>query len=370
MFTAKDQNGRDVVVTRGNVAFLKARRDQYTCGCCAERLILKAGEINMPHFAHLASSKCRFASEGESERHLSGKKYFLEWLILQDRQADVEVYLRDIKRQADILVDGRTVIEYQCSTVPVQELRQRTEDYHMAGLCVHWVLGQDIRMLKGRYYLTAFQQAFIKQAPNLGYYLMQYLPEVNRWTVLYHITMDTTNRFYARAMTFDGRVGVSVIKKALERIKYATFYVKRDLAFERQKQCYFYTRFKKQSGFLKDVYEQGYYLQHLPMEVGVSLPMQFRVKTPAMEWQFYLWNLFFRTLGVGDSFGMASVLPIFEKQVVRMPLIWDEDREGLCLAYLQFLCKQGILRTNGAGRYTMMRQMTELMNEEARFLDV
>ncbi|MBC1434787.1 competence protein CoiA family protein [Paenilisteria rocourtiae] len=370
MFTAKDQDGRDIVVTRGNVAFLKAGNNQYTCGCCEEKLILKAGEINIPHFSHLASSKCRFASEGESERHLSGKKYFLEWLILQDFQADVEVYLRGIKRQADILVDERTVIEYQCSTVPVHELRQRTEDYHLAGLGVHWILGQDIRMVKGRYYLTTFQQAFIKQKSNLGYYLVQYLPEINCWTLLYHITMDTINRFYARSMTFDGRVGFDVIKKAIGRIKYATFYVKRDLAFERQKQCYFYTRFKKQSLFLKDLYEQGYYLQHLPIEIGVVLPMQFRVKTPAMEWQFYLWRDFFRGMDCEESFQLDHLLTVFVKNVVPMPLIWDEDRTELCLAYLQFLCKQGILRRSSAGYYTMSRQMKELVNDEAYFLDI
>ncbi|MBC6316671.1 competence protein CoiA family protein [Listeria grandensis] len=370
MFTAKDQFGHDVVVTRGNVAFLKKQRNQYSCGCCAERLILKAGEINMPHFAHLASSKCRFASEGESDRHLGGKKYFLEWLILQDRQADVEVYLRDIKRQADILVDGRTVIEYQCSTVPVKELQQRTEDYLMVGLCVHWILGQDIRMVKGRYYLTAFQQAFIKCDPKLGYYLVQYLPENNRWTLLYQITMDTANRFYARAMTFDGRVRLDVIKKGVQRIKYATFFVKRELAFERQKQCYFYARFKKQSPFLRDVYEQGYYLQNLPMEVGVVLPTQFRVKTPALEWQFYIWQSFLRMLDIGDSFQLERVLVLFDKHVVWMPLIWNEDRRTLCMEYMHFLCKQGVLGAVGMEKYTILRQMKEVANEEVRFLDI
>ncbi|AQY51846.1 hypothetical protein UE46_12990 [Listeria weihenstephanensis] len=370
MFTAKDQTGKIIVVTRGNIEFLKKKRAQYSCSCCEERVILKAGEINTPHFAHLASSKCKFASEGESERHLNGKKYFLEWLILQDHQTDVEVYLSEIKRQADILVDGHTVIEYQCSTVPVKELRQRTEDYLMAGLCVHWILGQDIRMVKGRYYLTAFQQAFIKKGPKLGYYLMQYLPENNRWTLLYHITMDTTNRFYARAMTFEGRVQLGVIKRAVQRIKYASFYVKRDVAFERQKQCYFYTRFKKQSTFLRDVYEQGYHLQYLPMEVGVVLPMQFRVKTPAMEWQFYLWKSFLRMLDRGDSFEVTGVMTLFEKHVVLMPLIWDEYRAELCLEYLQFLCKQGILRADGVERYVVLQQMKEVVNEEARFLDI
>ncbi|MBC1891796.1 competence protein CoiA family protein [Listeria booriae] len=370
MFTAKDRDGHDVVVTRGNVKRLKDRREQYTCGCCGERVILKAGEINMPHFAHLSSSRCSFASEGETQRHLSGKKYFLEWLILQDRRADLEVYLKGIQRQADILVDEQIVIEYQCSTVSVKELEQRTEDYQLAGLQVHWILGQDLRMVKGRYYLTAFQQAFIRKDADLGYYLVQYLPENNRWTMIYHITMDTANRFFAKALTFEGRVKLEVMKQAVSHIKFATLYVKRDLAFERQKQCYFYTRFKKQNKFMHDVYEQGLYLQHLSLEIGVILPTQFRAKTPALEWQYYVWVSFLRMLDIGDSFPCANVLQVFEKHIIWMPLIWKEERTALCMEYLHYLCKQGILRADGMGRYTVLKRMKEVVNEEARFLDI
>ncbi|WP_346401369.1 competence protein CoiA family protein, partial [Listeria monocytogenes] len=73
-----------------------------------------------------------------------------------------------------VFVNGKTVIEFQRSSISISEMIQRTMDYLSIGLEVHWILGQVVKKEKGRICLSAFQQAFIQSDKKLGYHFWHY----------------------------------------------------------------------------------------------------------------------------------------------------------------------------------------------------
>lgn len=103
-------------------------------------------------------------------------------------------------------------------------------------------------------------------------------------------------------MKFSMKAPFSEWKKKLARIITRHAYVKRDRELERQKICFYYAKFKKHGQFMQKLFNAGYYLHYLPKEIGVDLEEQFLVITPAVEWQFDLWEKFFKGLEKGDTF--------------------------------------------------------------------
>lgn len=45
---------------------------------------------------------------------------------------------------------------------------------------------------------------------------------------------------------------------------------------------------------MQKLFNAGYYLHYLPKEIGVDVEEQFLVLTPAVEWQFDLWEKFLK----------------------------------------------------------------------------
>ncbi|MCA9725259.1 MAG: competence protein CoiA, partial [Kurthia sp.] len=53
---------------------LEIRQTQhFYCPACHEQLVLKIGQVMIPHFAHRKNEHCQVFSEGESALHLQGK---------------------------------------------------------------------------------------------------------------------------------------------------------------------------------------------------------------------------------------------------------------------------------------------------------
>ncbi|EAG5016636.1 TPA: competence protein CoiA, partial [Listeria monocytogenes] len=250
IFTARNNMGETFTITKMNVERIK-QEERLFCKSCASPVMIKAGQIKIPHFAHEKTMKCAFASEGESEEHLAAKKQIMAWYCYQSIPVEVESYFPEIKRQADIFVNGKAVIEFQRSSISISEMIQRTMDYLSIGLEVHWILGQVVRKEKGRICLSAFQQAFIQSDKKLGYHFWHYSTEREICTLYYHLTFEKGNRFFASEMKFSMKAPFSEWKKKLARIITRHAYVKRDRELERQKICFYYAKFKKHGQFMQ-----------------------------------------------------------------------------------------------------------------------
>lgn len=112
------------------------RSTDYICPVCTAPVVLKKGEIKMPHFAHKTKTECE--NNGETSWHLSGKHTVGQMLEATGWDVDFEVPLGN--RRADLYAtkNGRVrIIEFQ-RKVQNSELYKRTRDLQRYGEVI-WV---------------------------------------------------------------------------------------------------------------------------------------------------------------------------------------------------------------------------------------
>lgn len=141
MFKAVDQNGQ---ITHADLIAFKSDLS-YFCPGCRAPVILKKGEINRPHFAHVSGSDCPYQSEPETVAHLNGKITLAQALAQDYRGVELEYYLPNICQRADIYVhELNLAIEYQCSPLTFNILQKRIAGYQSLGIQALWVLGEQL----------------------------------------------------------------------------------------------------------------------------------------------------------------------------------------------------------------------------------
>jgi hypothetical protein len=118
------------------------RDDTYRCPECKLPVILKRGRVHIAHFAHQPGSLCAYG-EGESESHRQMKMSLFEMF------ASVELEVSVVAgRRADAVVSSeegtRFVVEFQASSISVEEWEERTRDYASGAVPVLWVWHVDL----------------------------------------------------------------------------------------------------------------------------------------------------------------------------------------------------------------------------------
>lgn len=114
----------------------------YSCVTCGKPVLLKAGRVRIPHFAHLARSECP-GSSPESQEHLEAKLAIYDALRADPRATGVEIekYLGISRPDIYFEVPGaRVAVEVQRSDTDVAAVMERTERYAKMNMAVLWVL--------------------------------------------------------------------------------------------------------------------------------------------------------------------------------------------------------------------------------------
>lgn len=143
------ENGRGVMIGRDPLSDLRRFSDarRLACPACRASVILRAGPILAPHFAHMAGAECsRACGEPETEEHRTGKDALAAWLRerIPDAHTELEAFIAETGQRADIRVNstaGPFVIEFQCADLDWRQWRRRHCLYRAAGLRDLWVLG-------------------------------------------------------------------------------------------------------------------------------------------------------------------------------------------------------------------------------------
>ncbi|MEG0437961.1 MAG: competence protein CoiA family protein [Solibacillus sp.] len=117
---------------------------QFYCPQCKALLILKVGQIKIPHFAHVKKSDCdALFSEGESYAHLLGKQHLQELFQQLQLQPVLEPYLPLIQQRPDLLITKgiqKYAIEFQCSRLSPQHFQKRTKGYKDVQIMPVWII--------------------------------------------------------------------------------------------------------------------------------------------------------------------------------------------------------------------------------------
>lgn len=169
MLQAKLKNGKMItpaMFQKDELTRLKNRKESFYCPTCKERVILRAGEKVIAHFAHRAGAKCQAAGEGAY--HEKGKLLLYKWLLHQGLDVELELYLPEINQRPDFFlhVNKRQIaIEFQCSRISTDIVVARTVGYQKAGIHVIWVLGERLFRRRGSHTLIidSFTQTMLHQ---------------------------------------------------------------------------------------------------------------------------------------------------------------------------------------------------------------
>lgn len=116
----------------------------YRCPACNAVLTVKQGRRVVHHFAHRPPHRCEWA-KGETIQHMQAKDFFYRELISRGLHVELEylLSLRDGTRRADLFVQSprgrRVVIELQHTTLNLDDLESRANDYASMGIAQIWI---------------------------------------------------------------------------------------------------------------------------------------------------------------------------------------------------------------------------------------
>ncbi|HKS30736.1 MAG TPA: competence protein CoiA family protein [Pyrinomonadaceae bacterium] len=121
----------------------EAEREErpFLCPCCSEVVTLRRGGIIAPHFAHKPPVTCEYGT-GESEEHRRCKISIFEALIADPRvrKCEMERDLGAVRPDVSAYINDRPVaIEVQASSLSLETIARRTEEYARRGIYVLWL---------------------------------------------------------------------------------------------------------------------------------------------------------------------------------------------------------------------------------------
>lgn len=266
---------------------LEIRQTQnFYCPACHEQLVLKIGQVMIPHFAHRKNEHCQVFSEGESALHLQGKYALYRWLQFQHMPVLVEPYLKAIQQRPDLLIqqqDKYIAVEFQCSALTPKRLTKRNKGYQKLGIEPLWIAKAKPSFYEG------------VQCVQLAPFYQQFI--LNRQLLTFDVEREQL-QMYDHLIHIAGRRYLTTAKRT--PIHHQPFPLELVIPFEQEKiaeqwlqerERYLVNRLRFnrrgiQDSFFKLCYEHKIMLQALPNWIGIPSSVQLSVHP--VEWQLAL----------------------------------------------------------------------------------
>lgn len=299
--------------SRAELADLRMR-EQFFCPGCNGDMLLKIGETKIPHFAHKSLILCETFHEPESALHLKGKLNLHRFFHSKNHTVELEKYLPDIKQRADLLVNGQTAIEFQCSTIPRNQIIERSNGYRSLGIPVIWIGGIQQPLTEGIHSIKLKSyEAELRQTSGKFRFLLLFNPDSNRF---YYCS----SLFYVSGNHWIGKTkALSAIRQTFpfavpKKLNWAEFKEMYNL-FQTRKTHFvrnqLYARNRYKNMFWVLCYECGFTPRQLSEVVGVPFINADLISGHPMLWQLQVINAYKK----GQSMqalvhsGRLSILP-------------------------------------------------------------
>lgn len=366
MLSAATEDGEYItLVTQSKEVINELRnRKVFYCPMCKQKVIIKAGTMMVPHFAHHTKSQCDLEQGGESEYHYKGKLLLYNWLKRQQMNVELEAYIPEIKQRPDLLFtvkDKQIAIEFQCATIDSRTIFQRNNGYKRANIIPIWILGANLFKRKSSYhfqtshFIHSFIHRFSQKYPTTLFF---FCPKSEQLSLVQDIIPTNSHR--------------AIAKQSFIPLHQATFYhlfIKKYLSnkelFTIWKDELKLFRLRKRSNFGRDrvwrnwLYKQGLHIDHVSTYIYLPIRSQYIMKVPLWHWQskFVLEFLTKQSLGTVFSIKQAhSYLRRFKKNKIDQQLIrksGDPINE-----YLQLLSQLGILKKMSETEFILVESLS------------
>lgn len=282
---------------------LKILREKvrFYCPQCDERVLLKIGEVKIPHFSHFKQTTCRsLFAEGESVTHLAGKQQLYTFFRKQKKlNVQLEPFIKELAQRPDLLIDtkaGQIPVEFQCSTIPVAVFKTRTAGYENAFMQPIWILATPKKLHQlpqgaVTYSLSRFEENFLTHSSRGGNILLTY----NAYSKKFH--------YLSAFLHIEGRkfiVNHRVLSLAFQSFPFAEpnqltlaelqnyyfLYASWRLKFLRNR--IFYNRKGINDSFLRNCYRLHLIPSELPLWIGMPITFDNIFAEHDCEWQLAL----------------------------------------------------------------------------------
>lgn len=350
------------------------KNEVFYCPSCRGRVCLKVGQIKRPHFAHHRNRICQAFSEGETVEHLEGKLQLATYLKISEKNVQLEAYLPGLQQRPDILFerDNRKIaIEFQCSSISIEKIVERTQGYLNANYEVIWILGNYFNYANG---LTAFHKAclnsdFDRESPML----IHYDANIDRLSVRYNFQLLGNGEMNCEFKQMDlyKRSSLKLIKpkkfKNCQKVFQETQIKHEQLLKEIR-----YPSPQMQE-FLELIYQNKENIVSMPKELYQHLPSEWLIQTHHMNWkyQFILWL---------ESFPKKKILTVKMLQLwvkeqietgfviyYRSPQLKEKLHLQPLLEWIGLLEKRGILKKIGYLKWSYQQPLTRYKSLEEKF---
>jgi competence protein CoiA len=345
--------------TKEELMKLRESSPHFICPHCSSPLILRLGNIKIPHFAHTSKISCAYGSKKETSNHVLGKAILYQRLSQLFDDVKLEYYVKELHQIPDLLItvkEERVAVEVQCSTIPLSEVKDRSDGFRREKIQPLWLLSQPV-ISKIPLKLTCFQQGFIRFSPELHYFLLHFDPERKYFTVFPHLTPVTTNSFLLSKpiiiplQRFTIPISISPPECPYPHILKNWHQYRQQ--WMQNKINYSSSRYDR---FLGEVYEEGDTFIYLPKFIGLPvIPHAALCKTHPVEWQYYMWKDVMKKY---RHFTMEMINHAFLRRVSKgdielreLPLLSGASAmKNLIHDYLELLEKIDVIK-KGEGKY-------------------
>jgi len=276
-------------------------KQSFFCPQCREPVKLKIGEMKIPHFAHLAKSHCeRMFSEGESEQHLQGKEQLYKMFLRMNLQVELESYIVELAQRPDLLVTDKHgqkfAIEFQCSAISPERLRERTNGYLSKNITPIWLFVtpsqykndcQKVRKIS----LSPLLQQMLRGHEPYWHYIATYNPSLQSFVYFSNLLQLQDNQFITKCLKlpiqYQSFPFYEPAKLQQEDVKhYAKLYRQYQKRFAQVKLMT--NRQGVNDPFLRACYELRFNAQALPYYVGIPVNDERTMPFFTTEWQVRL----------------------------------------------------------------------------------
>lgn len=351
----------------------KERQAAYYCPSCKSKVILKKGQIRIPHFSHQSTVDCQSFSEGETEEHLLGKELLYKYFQENKINVELEWYLPELKQRPDLyLSDQKLAIEFQCSQISYEKLKERSTGYQTIGIDVIWIVGKNFHITNRS--IRPSEKLFIQE---IG---------VGR---PYFLELDVALKTLSIVLNFDLKANKSKIvyslqsktkeNNMLEIIKQIKSYPKDDVSqgdgLKRHLQLH-QRRARQVTFFHKQLYEKRETILSLPIECYHLVQNEWAVHLSSVEWKFYV-LIWVEQLERNQLFTLEDLIDGVEKSIKNehyffehIPLIGKKHQLLPVRLFLFILEKSGIIRAISSHEWIYVKPAKRFHQEEIKLKEL
>ncbi|MDQ0217516.1 hypothetical protein ELQ35_06745 [Peribacillus cavernae] len=369
MLTAKNKQGSYVslynIMTKEKLLEMK-KEETFYCPCCETEVTIKAGNIKIPHFAHIRNFSCNASSESESEYHLLGKTKLYQWLIYKQYPAFLEAYIPEIRQRADILLiadSQKYAIEFQSSTISEEDFIRRTNAYRSQGIIPIWILAErNINKIgQNMFSLRNFDWMFLSGTEDSPA-IIAFCPYKSRITKLEKVFPFSPRTVFAYQSfaTLPSIPFESLFHQSSHRLPYLSLWrdKRRSWSFHSAKTA------KITQPFFRFLYVNRISPVTLPPEVGVPIAGMHLVETASIKWQAYVFIDTLYRKAQGQTLSMNECIHSYSSRIkngdIRLRKLSLLDKKNYLyplINYVWFFRKTGYIEEYNSGYFKVMKKV-------------